>query len=677
MSKIDEKFSFLIVSALEDDILTEYRERFLEEVKMQFRDYSSEKSLFKYSRLSYTQNKIRSYFDFPIMLHSSRYGMISIGHQESEYFTEEDLELTQLLSENAAQRIRNIQLTNELKRQNFLIEETNKKLKKKLYQFSSLFNISKEISGLKGKEEIRKMILDAISSYKKFNAMFMKEHEAIEKFPNISDIFPTIEEKPFFVEQGSKRTGDLIGCIKLMSSKEREFLILVSAHDTVFLEEDEREFFILLSQKVNQAFLTSRYLEDTMKASIESELKLSSFINLSKILDSIFNIKELLENTVSLISRIMSVDICSIMLIENDELIIKASKGLSEDIIKNTRVKIGESISGWVAASGKEVYVEDIEKDPRFNKENIPKYYTPSLLSVPLIRNKKVIGVVNINNRLDRAGFSERDIELLKTLCSTIALVIENNSYYNEHIEKQKIEQDLKTAWKIQNSYLPDRPPEEFSDNIAAVSLPAKYVGGDYYDFLSLPGNRLAIAIADVSGKGIPAALLMMILRTIFRAIDVKALRASEILKKINKLLSEGLDPYRFVTMQFMEVDFEKKKISFANAGHEPVLYFNPETPEITEINIKAIPLGIDDSFEYQEIELEYKKGSVFLLYTDGVTESKSDNKEFYGRDRLKKRLSELGHLSPHDILDKILEEIKGHSGKNQYDDITMVVVKI
>ncbi|MDD2717525.1 MAG: SpoIIE family protein phosphatase [Candidatus Wallbacteria bacterium] len=677
----ETNFVYIINSSLSDESTLYYFNIFKSELKTYLGEVpaGSEERIPKEGDTE--REVIQSSFTIPIRCENQNLGMLSLGHLQFSFFSEEDIELVVLLCDNLAHKLKNILLREELNRKNHELVELNQQLSKKVSKLSTLHSISREIGSSLSSDEICSMVLHTLNATPGISAVIDNFSILAANHPEQKQLILDTEssKKPFFLADQSQEKNQIIACLPLPQSGTSGEMILVSALESgIVLPQDEREFIELLSQQVTQSLLKARYYEDSRKLNLEQELKLATFFNLSEILSSLFNTGELLKKMVEIINRIMPVESCSLMLVEKDKLVIKAALGLPEELIGKSMLKIGEEISGWVAATGQELLVQDIESDKLFKKISIQKYLTGSLIAVPVRTQKAVIGVINVNNKKNGEPFTESDLRLLKTLASTLALVVENSALYQEHLEKQNLEEQLKIAWNIQQSCLPKGPLPGFTDSLAADSLPAKIVGGDYYDYFELGPDRIALTIADVSGKGIPAALLMIMLRTILRVLNLPALSASKVLSSINKLLVADIDPYHFITMQYAIIDYKASKIRISNAGHEPLLIFHRDSGAVEEILLEGVPLGIGSNYEFKETELPLNRGDLLVFYTDGVTETLNPEKKFWQRENLKIAVKKYAGLPVSGILDNIISELRCYGGNGpQHDDLTLLIFKV
>ncbi len=242
-----------------------------------------------------------------------------------------------------------------------------------------------------------------------------------------------------------------------------------------------------------------------------------------------------------------------------------------------------------------------------------------------------------------------------------------------QKLERSKAE--LHIAAQIQKSFMPDHTPEVFGFTLAAVTIPAMEVGGDFYDFISLPDERHGLVIADVAGKSISAALFMALSKTIIRANAVHNASAADVLREANNMISEDASAGMFVTLFYGILDGKAHTLTYANAGHPPPLIFRTDRCKCVEVT--GIALGAWNEAEYEERQVQFCHDDVALLYTDGVTEAVNSKGELYGIKRLCQVIIKFSPLSAQEIMGKILDDIlEFSSGQAQSDDITMIVLK-
>ncbi len=251
----------------------------------------------------------------------------------------------------------------------------------------------------------------------------------------------------------------------------------------------------------------------------------------------------------------------------------------------------------------------------------------------------------------------------------------ERDSFLSE-LERKKAE--LRIAHDIQMSFLPEHLPEVPGVDLAALALPAKEVGGDFYDAIPLPGNRTALVIADVSGKGVPAALFMALSRTVMRANTLVPRSAREAVSEANALIAADAKSGMFVTLFYAVVDPAGKTLTYVNAGHNPPLLFRSGSDSPMPLKGTGIILGVMPEADYREETVALESGDLLVCYTDGVTEAINADEEQFGERRLIEVVMGCRGLSPGEIVDRILDAVTQFSGDEpQFDDQTLIVLRV
>jgi sigma-B regulation protein RsbU (phosphoserine phosphatase) len=250
----------------------------------------------------------------------------------------------------------------------------------------------------------------------------------------------------------------------------------------------------------------------------------------------------------------------------------------------------------------------------------------------------------------------------------------ERDEYFAE-LERKKTE--LKIAREIQQGFLPETVPRLKGFDLAATSLPAKEVGGDFYDFIPVSGDEIGLVIADVSGKSVPAALFMVLSRAMVKASAAGNTSALEVAKRANDLIAADAKSGMFVTLFYAILDQEARTLRYVNAGHNPPLVLNGETGNLTLLKTRGIAMGVMDDAEMEERKIEIGEGDVIVFYTDGVTEAVDDGFHQFGVERLVETVKVNRHLPAADLVEKITGEVLAFSsGAPQFDDITLMVLK-
>ncbi|MDZ4711209.1 MAG: PP2C family protein-serine/threonine phosphatase [bacterium] len=321
----------------------------------------------------------------------------------------------------------------------------------------------------------------------------------------------------------------------------------------------------------------------------------------------------------------------------------------------------------------------------RINSENeIPfiKYLAGKgfELFVPTLIKNQIDNIICLGRKLNNTSYSESDIEFLESIVNLSLISIQNSDLFREYLDKQKIENELKIAREIQLALLPQTIPFVNGYELAADNIPALQVGGDYYDLIKLTETKTAIVIADVSGKGTPASLLMANIQSAvhsyLKLYEEGAFDLSNVTEKINELIYENTSSEKFITFFWGILDSEKNIFEYINAGHNPPFLLKKE--RIIPLTEGGFIIGIlNEGINFDIGMVKIDQNDVIVFYTDGVTEANDINGEEFGDENLQKVLIQSRDESSTQILHNIKESIIEFSkGTAQYDDITMIIVK-
>ena len=380
---------------------------------------------------------------------------------------------------------------------------------------------------------------------------------------------------------------------------------------------------------------------------------------------------------------VMQAEASSLLLYEHADKMLSfhVATGKKGRTVKKLRVPLGSGIAGWVAKHRKPLLIEDCYQDDRFNKEFDQKtnFRTKSMLCVPLIRKNQLIGVMQVINKVQGGVFNASDLQLFEMLASHCAIAIENARLIEEQIEKEALERELVRARDIQQALLPAHLPGYSDLDIAARLIAAHHVGGDYYQIINLGETSLFI-VADVTGKGIPAALIVSTVNAVLRTtleISNGNFDLADFVKTLNTVLIETTTFDKFASCWFGLYHHGSGKLTSINAGHNPPLVFRPQHDHPVLLESGGLFLGaMQVPFESETITLG--TGDVLVFYTDGVTEAWNRKQICYGDDRFQSLIGVSKSGSAREILEAIESDVKAHVGKaKQSDDFTCVVVKI
>ena len=347
--------------------------------------------------------------------------------------------------------------------------------------------------------------------------------------------------------------------------------------------------------------------------------------------------------------------------------------------LKEIRLKIGEGIAGHVAATGKVLNIQYAYDDPRFVRsfDQITGHQTRTILTAPM-RNpqRKTIGVVQLLNK-QGGPFTHRDERLLAAMAAQAAISIENTRLYAQEIEQQLTNQELETARTIQKSFLPQTIPQHAGWDIGAFWRPMREVAGDFYDFYTLPDGRLAIAIADVSGKGVPAALFMALTVTVLRFAMSLSLTPGELLDRVNSRLISDQRSKMFATVFVGYLDLDSGTLQFASAGHNPPLLYRAATDHCEYLEASGVAVGVFEEADYAEETVTLADGDILVLYTDGITEAVNAEEQEFGEERLAALVVQQSSYPAQELAERNVEAAATFAqNQGAFDDETLVVVK-
>jgi len=337
---------------------------------------------------------------------------------------------------------------------------------------------------------------------------------------------------------------------------------------------------------------------------------------------------------------------------------------------------LDNQLAGWILKHKRPLLTNDIKTDDRFTAIRQDDLSINSLLSVPLLLKGQIIGFLNVFNKKNNMDFSEDDQRLLSIIAAQSAQVIENARLYLEAQELNQMQAEMRLAHQIQINLLPLDPPQIGGYDIAGKSIAAKDVGGDYYDFIPIDDKKTAICLGDVSGKGMPAAILMANLQATLRAQTMHSLEPFDCINRSNTLLFKSTDIDKYATLFYGILDKEKHEITYTNAGHDIPYHYKPDKT-ILRLKPGGIVVGFLEKFDFTQEILKLDQGDVLVFYSDGITEAMNEKEEEFGEEELNRLLQDNLNFSAEEIIDKIMSEIRRHSGQTpQDDDMTVVVVK-
>ncbi|MEM7232179.1 MAG: GAF domain-containing SpoIIE family protein phosphatase, partial [Planctomycetota bacterium] len=350
--------------------------------------------------------------------------------------------------------------------------------------------------------------------------------------------------------------------------------------------------------------------------------------------------------------------------------------GLPAPALDEIRFPDGRGVTETVLESGEYVLIRDFVG--RDDLETLPLFHVGSLLCVPIVSDDRVLGTINLISGPDARVFSEADSIAIQHIGSLAGTAIENAILHRDSLEKQRFEESLKIAQRIQEGMYPEEVPDYPGYDIGWRNASCDETGGDYFDFIPLESGELAVVIGDVSGHGIGAALLMAAGRANLRGLLSVQGELTEIVYRLNNLLERDTPDNKFMTMFVSTIESKSGSFEFVNAGHDSPLVYRAATKDVIRLGTSGLPLGMFKDYQYDPDRGEdLREGDVVLFTTDGVWEAANADRDRYGKERLEALLAELADLPADEIAGRIEADVRSFLGDEEAeDDITLVVVK-
>lgn len=418
-----------------------------------------------------------------------------------------------------------------------------------------------------------------------------------------------------------------------------------------------------------------RRIVDTATAQ-EQIVRLRTIVEASKLINSSIEADDLFNSILSVARVELDVERGTLYFVDDQKQEIW-SKVAGELESKEIRLPIGKGLAGTVAATGEGIILHDAYADPRFDRSQDQKtgYRTRSMLCVP-IRNRenRVVGVLQLLNKR-HGSFGPRDLEFLDSMSDHMAIAMENARLHIDIIEKKRMERELQLGQEIQSRLFPKPPSDIKGIELDARSIPCFEVGGDYYDFLELPDGDLGIAVGDVSGKGVAAALIMSSIQAALRVAAPLEPRLASLIARLNALLFRMAGGRKYATFFFGRLNPVTGELRYVNAGHNPPFIISDGT--LDQIHSTGRPIGILPDASYEEGMVVLPQGATLFLYTDGLNEAATEEEEEYGMDRLRDLAQRSSTGSLFDIAGRVIDEIHAfENGAHATDDKTVVVLR-
>jgi phosphoserine phosphatase RsbU/P len=415
--------------------------------------------------------------------------------------------------------------------------------------------------------------------------------------------------------------------------------------------------------------------------SLPSELRYRLLLELSQRISRTLDLQVVLDDLLRVLRTALPYDAAGVFVVSHAVPLIRrtdpnliagmAQVGFDEPPVDDPMLRSGKGIVGHVIHTGDTVNVTDVAGDPRYVAGRAA---TRSELAVPIVSEAGTIGCLNVESD-QPAFFTAADAELAQFFANAAALSIGKALLHRRVLANQRLEDQLRVAREVQSGLLPGAPPDRPGYDIAAVNLPTHAIGGDYYDYVPLGEGRLGIAVADVSGKGIPAALIMASFRAALRTQMKRHARLTSVAARLNEAVLEFRDASRYVTAVCSVLE-DGGRVRYVNCGHNPPLLLRAGGGS-EALRLGGAALGLFAGERYRQGSVRLDPGDSLVLYTDGVVEPTDDGDDEFGTGRLEAAVRAVADRPADEALGAVIEATRAFSGRDRYDDdFTLVVVK-
>ncbi len=347
------------------------------------------------------------------------------------------------------------------------------------------------------------------------------------------------------------------------------------------------------------------------------------------------------------------------------------------------RSRRDEGIIGRVWQSGQSIVLNEFSQAPELARLRDSSFGPSSALVAPLLYGKQNMGVLAVANGPKGVPFSQGDFVVFKSIAEQSAFALYNAIIYSEANEKKRLDHDLEIARDIQRVLLPAEPPAVNGFQISALNIPAGQVSGDYFDYIQVDDERLGVAIADVSGKGVPASLIMAICRSVLRSEATRNPSPADVLQRVNRQLYPDIKEDMFISMAYLVLDHARSSVTLARAGHDAPLLFKQASQIVEKIKPPGMVVGIDSGSVFDRITNDFnvpiERGDCLLLYTDGVTEALDSVGDEFGPERMIEsvRASAANGDDAKQIIRRVIDDVRNFAGSApQNDDITLIAIR-
>lgn len=352
-----------------------------------------------------------------------------------------------------------------------------------------------------------------------------------------------------------------------------------------------------------------------------------------------------------------------------------------ESYLRLHSVTRGEGLIGRVWQTGQSLCLNDLSEVPELAKLRGSAFGAASVMAAALSYAKQDLGVLAVANGPLGPPFSQGDLVVFKSIAEQSAFALYNAIIYSMANEKKRLDHDLEIARDIQRILLPAEAPAINGFQISGISVPARQVSGDYFDYIQVDDERLGVAIADVSGKGVPASLIMAICRSVLRAEAARNPSPADVLRKVNRQLYPDIKEDMFISMAYLILDHQRDAVTLARAGHDAPLLYKRHSQTVTPVKSPGMVVGIDSGNVFDRLTVDFAvpldRDDCLILYTDGVTEALNTDEDEFGLDRMIQSVRASATDGAQTIVKRIIEDVRNFTGSfPQNDDITLIAIR-
>ena len=352
-----------------------------------------------------------------------------------------------------------------------------------------------------------------------------------------------------------------------------------------------------------------------------------------------------------------------------------------ESYLRLHSVTPGEGLIGRVWQTGQSLCLNDLSEVPELAKLRGSAFGAASVMAAALSYAKQDLGVLAVANGPLGAPFSQGDFVVFKSIAEQSAFALYNAIIYSMANEKKRLDHDLEIARDIQRILLPAEAPAINGFQISGINVPARQVSGDYFDYIQVDDERLGVAIADVSGKGVPASLIMAICRSVLRAEAARNPSPADVLRKVNRQLYPDIKEDMFISMAYLILDHQRDGVTLARAGHDAPLLYKGHSKTVTPVKSPGMVVGIDSGNVFDRLTVDFavplERDDCLVLYTDGVTEALNTDGDEFGLDRMIQSVRASATDGAQTIVKRIIEDVRNFTGSvPQNDDITLIAIR-